>query len=397
MERSRTAHTPWSLIQQTEKYLKQQVGNDCHFIIRPQWSHNYGLIGEFVEVFRTIMGALDWITLQDWENNIDEIINEKIYCISFPRIERLNVLMHANWGHEVGHIIADQWITEHFDQLWTSKEHEIKTRIKQEVIQNSPPVEALFKETFIESIVADKTLKAMDTTRQGLTELICDTVGVHLFGPAALASACEFSAPFHLDENPLQRELYPPWRYRLRLMLKACSEDLVVKENSNKYPGDLIKTFFYWLKDIEHLVNLEDDKKSIERDIITREAYGLIERKWSEILNQALELLPPESSDPYRLFNHTREIEDLVIKLEKDIPPNEIGDWPNKSPAQYIDILNAAWIFKIKKLKDRNGWGSTNDLENLFRLVLKAIEASFVHSVFGGKLDKGACGEHANS
>lgn len=125
IERSRVPNTPWSMIQATEQFLKKQAGSSTDFIIRPQWSYNYSLTGDFVEVYRTNIQALTWIPTASWEALIGTLAQHKIYCIGFPRIERLNCLLHANWGHEIGHIVAKEWIDNNFDQLWQSQKTQI--------------------------------------------------------------------------------------------------------------------------------------------------------------------------------------------------------------------------------------------------------------------------------
>jgi len=126
VDRSRVANTPWSMIQYTEKFLERQTGASNEFIIRPQWAYNYSLIGEFVEVYRTEIVPLDWIPTATWKSSLCGLGDQKIYCLSFPRIERLNCLLHANWGHEIGHIFAKQWIDNNFAQMWSSEETQIK-------------------------------------------------------------------------------------------------------------------------------------------------------------------------------------------------------------------------------------------------------------------------------
>jgi hypothetical protein len=295
------------MIQATELFLKRQAGNDSHFIVRPQWAYNYSLLGDFVETYKTSTATLTWIPFQEWESLIGDIANEKIYCIAFPRIERLNVLLHANWGHEVGHIIADSWIKTKFNALWSGAKNRIKARIEKEVRQNPPPVAPLFKETIIQNIVADKMNATMEATRQGFKELICDAIGVHLLGPAALAAATEFSAAFSLDESPLSREMYPPWRYRLRLMAEACEEDLQEHKkegasNQTIYPSSVVKPFWIWLAKTKHVTAIMSDKASLDAEATTREAYKVIEKNWDKVQEEAIRLLPKESSKPYRLF-----------------------------------------------------------------------------------------------
>ena len=391
IERSRIANTPWSMIQGTEQFLKCQAGSLTEFIIRPQWSYNYNLMGEFIEVYRTSLQSLTWIPTADWETSIGELTHQKIYCISFPRVERLNCLLHANWGHEIGHIIAKEWIDNNFDQLWQSEETQIKGKIEAEINQNPPPGPPLFRKTLIQQLVAQGADIAMRAARQGLTELICDAIGVHLFGPSALAAAVEFSAPLAIDESPLTCDMYPPWRYRIRLMVQACEQDLeehTKKSNGAeiKYPGPTTKPFWDWLKETTYLIQNTADETSLNSDIRTREAYKVIQAKWQHVREQALQLLQGNAGEPYHLFKQARAIEQLVHKLEQDTPPNEIGQWPENSPASLENILNAAWVFKIRRIRQDPEWGATDDFEKLFCLVLKATEACFVHSTFGPKL-----------
>ena len=320
-------------------------------------------------------------------------MNQHIYCLGFPRIERLNALLHANLGHEVGHILAKKWVDSNFGQMWNSEETQIKERIEEEIRQRFPQVDPLFANMFIGEMVADRAKDAMQVAKDGLTELICDAIGIHLLGPAALAAACEFSAPLSIDESPLKCHMYPPWRYRIRLMAEMCEDDL--KEQTGqaacgktKYPGKVIEPFWDWLNEANFLTQNTADKAALNSDIRTREAYRLIEETWDTIRTQALEALPRTSAQPYRLFKRVQVIEELVRRLEQDTPPNEVGTWPDNLPASLEDILNAAWVFKLAKIRQKPDWISTDNFEKLYRLTLKAIEAAFVHNTFGQTLLK---------
>jgi len=400
VERSRTVNTPWSMIQATEHFLRQQVGANSRFIIRPQWAHNYSLTGEFVEAYRTEIASMAWIDPKAWEeSSAERPVDERVYCIAFPRVERLNALLHANWGHELGHIVAARWIHGRFGQLWNGEEPDMKARIRQTVEQGlgASMNQALFKDLIINQYVSEYTDSAMELARDGLTELICDAIGVHLLGPSALAACLEFSAGFSLDENPLRCDRYPPWRYRLRLMLEACqeNEDFLEEEATTSpkaavYPGETVAPFWEWLREAKRLVTQTPDLQMLHRDgmdnVSVREAYTLVENHWRRIRGEALDMLLGGAKRPYKLRERLTTIDDLVAKLENDIPPNEVDTWPDSSPAAFEDIINAAWVFKARKLAQDPEWGCPKDLERLYRLVLKAIEASFVHSVFGPRL-----------
>lgn len=192
IERSRMTQTPWSMVQAAEAFLKRHAGKKCEFIIRPQWAFNYGIVGEFVEVCREMIRLLPGISLADWEKGVGKIGSRKIYCLSFPRIQRLNCLSHVSWAHEVGHIIALRWLNKEFQNLWAEAKPKIREAIKEDVLTNFPPEESLLKDLYIGREVVNRLMCAEDVARQGLEELLCDAIGVHLLGPSVLAAAYEF-------------------------------------------------------------------------------------------------------------------------------------------------------------------------------------------------------------
>jgi len=392
-ERSKVTQTPWSMVQATEAFFKLQGGLKCQFAIRPQWAFNYGIVGEFVEVCRTNIKLLPWIPLAEWEQGVGKLTDMEIYCVSFPRTHRLNPLSHANWGHEIGHIVAGRWLAKKFQAIWSEEEPGIKTEIEKDVLANPPPVIDLWKDVAIKETIAAKITLTMEVTRQGIEELLCDAIGVHLMGPAALASACEFCARYDLDESPVMRGgHYPPWRYRLRLMAEACQEDLQEhppKAGSTKgYPGNMVTPYFKWLTQILNLVAKNADQEVLKKGVVTREAYKAIEKRWPVIKSEVIAQLPQLSSRPYRLHERIDIIEELVRKLSADLPPNEVGDWPSVSPASLEDILNAGWAFKLIRARTDAGWATTENYEKLFRLILKGIESSFVARTFGPRVTK---------
>ena len=120
----------------------------------------------------------------------------------------------------------------------------------------------------------------------------------------------------------------------------------------------------------------------MNKNVVTREVYQLIESNWKTWREQVLNLLQPDFSKPYKIRDRQAVLEDLVKKLMRDIPPNEIGIWPKTAPASLQDILNAGWAFKIKQVVTNPGWSTLSNHEKMFRLLLKAIESSHLHSFY---------------
>jgi hypothetical protein len=382
-ERSRIEQTPWSIVQATESLLQAHVGPECRFIIRPQWPYNYGLDGEFIASYHKRIETLSgWISISQWKKRISNSYNHRIYCISFPRVEKMNVLAHVNWGHEVGHILATNWLTNHFPRLWKARFRGVQKRVRKDILSQfvdgyKPPI------GWVTARVADVLNETMHLTQKAFKELISDSVGAHLFGPATLASLGEFSCHNKFDAGPLQSRGYPPWRYRLRLIVQAVMPSIKKAKTREWHPT--LRRYAAWLKHWEHLTTDKTDIKRINEDVRTREAYELVQEKWPNVWKQVLATLPKNVKAPYRLPDRHKHVGELIDRLKRDIPPNETGTWPDTQPASLADIWNAAWAFKIAKFTKSSAYDD-DYLATLFQLTLKAIEASYVHSTFGRRL-----------
>jgi hypothetical protein len=219
-------------------------------------------------------------------------------------------------------------------------------------------------------------------TRKALKELISDAVGVHLLGPAALASLCEFSCRFDMDAHPIECGGYPPWRYRLRKM----SEILLTGLNAVTTTGwhSALRNYLEWFQGWQKmLAESNDDRDAINNDVRSRKAYELLERKYESIRTEVLGQLPPSRQPPYNMATRYQEIGELIERIELGVPPNETGTWPNTTPAHMADIWNAAWSCKIYRFIEKKDAQFNEYLDMLFRLTLKAIESSYVHRTFG--------------
>lgn len=379
-ERSRIDQTPWSMVQATEQFLQAHVGSDCKFIIRPQWNYNYSIIGEFVGVYRSLINAQNsWLSVADWELKVGAIAQQRIYCLAFPRVERMNVLLHVNWGHEVGHILASEWIKAHFGTLWQQARPAIEAKIRTHISAN-----ATASGLQIAALVANFTKSIKDLAESGLKELISDAIGAHLFGPATLASLVEFSSRFVMDASPLHCNGYPPWRYRLRLAIECIVPD--IKDALKMSPPPILKMYGDWCEDWSKETIPTPDQTAIDSDIRTQEAYGLIKTNWQTIKNQVVSLLPQDRQQPYLISKRLDALGELANRISHNIPPNETGTWPTYTAASLADVWNASWAYKIYQFKNVSEPDYSESLETLFLLTLKAIEASFVRSTFASHL-----------
>jgi hypothetical protein len=384
VERSQTKHTPWSMVDSGESFLRAQIGSDARFIIRPQWAYNYKIVGEFASNYRRRLEALYWIPSADWQEDFAKPV--RVYCISFPRIERLNALLHTNWAHEVGHIVAQEWSTAHFGTFWAATVQPLMVaeykRIQARVPKDEKQLDMVpdnQESTFLQT--------AMSVTSRALSEMIADAVSVHLLGPAALAAAIEVAARYDIDMSPTQSSAYyPTWRYRLQLMGSYCKND--IETLARKAASE--PRYAHFLPFCTFLTEVMDSMKEevfAPYDSRASIPYAEIAKQWPRISPVALGSLLGFPASAYSLSTEMEHVSDLVGKLAERIPPNEYGTWPNTQPARLQDILNAAWVQKAALRAAKRTDAETLDV--LHRLVLKAIESSRVHDVYGPQLATG--------
>ena len=385
---------PWSMVESFEHFLKSVAGEDHHFMIRPRWSHNYSIAGDLTKFYRNLICSCSWIPDDTWDAAWTTDLlpegddpNHSVFSISFPRLERLNCLSHVTWGHEIGHILAAKWDLDNFTTLWADVQSGIRLAIEEGVSQNPPKqFQPKFKKTAINNMVSHQFERTMEILRQGLKELICDAVGLHLLGPALLAECCEYTAVCELDESPLKIGGYPPWRFRIRTMFEACKNQLVLPTDGDG-PAEsegALGPYLAWLREVEYLVAGTTDMLAMQNHVITREAYRVINERWNDIRGEAIAYLPNEFTKAYDITARAGELAQLVAKLRLDIPPNEIGQWPDTTPASLADILNAGWAHKIAMMK--TGGATQENYDKMSRLLLKGIEASFITKKYGPKL-----------
>jgi hypothetical protein len=378
VERARTADTPWSMIPAAQGFLRQVTGADASFVVRPQWSYNYQ-IGEFTRPLQKNMQALWWIPEEAYGDLF--ATNAAIYCLSFPRIERLNVTLHANWGHEIGHVIAREWIDQRFQAFWSPIETELRTDLYEragiDISAASPSQEKDLQR------VAEAVKERLHIAEKALVELIADAVGVYLLGPAAVLAASEYAARFDLDISPLQGRNYPPWRYRLRRMREQCDDD--VSEITRDLGGEAEFTqFVAFFEQLSAIVDEKDDVQVLSEYPQTDVPYKAINAAWPRIREEALDILRARVTQRYRLAERKEIVKQIAQKLESKIPPNELGAYGSSQPTRFEDLINGGWLHKLRM--PIRGTGELEDIDTLHRLLLKAIESAFVYSVYADRL-----------
>ena len=330
VERSRIEHTPWSMIQALERFVHESAGPDVDFVIRPRWSYMYGVEGDFVRYYRDRLFA-GWAS----EPAVLEAFAEserRLFVLSFPRSERTNALLHANFAHEMGHSVADQWRSAHFQEFWVPVEKALRVKLADQYKPQENQGQLFAKEQWL----AERTREAQRIADRALVELIADQVGYQLLGPASLFAAAEFASRESLDSPPGDAGHYPPWRYRLRMLHERLVADLESLNVDNDYGcSRLIKD---WAASLHSTVREAHDARILRSRTVYQSVYEAIAASWEEIRSRALSLV---IRPPYSFSVRAGVIGELVERLRGGLIPNETGVFPNTSPAGFDDILNA--------------------------------------------------------
>ena len=247
---------------------------------------------------------------------------------------------------------------------------------------------------------------ALEIRKKFIEETTSDLVSLHLFGFAAVLAIARFAETSHsLDEINQREPYYPPWRFRLRVLLQNLDylglneKDLI--ELKDSFSGDerykevlkkLIDGIVETIRHYRELVKVQFDLQKINGDPRYRIAFNVLPiSKSAEYWGQYkvaggkgdLELFLANherlSSKSHKLLDLIKISLPLCFRLYDRYPPNAFEDDPLKPvPANLAQILNAGWMYKLAFLKSLSNEISVEDYiedwNRLNRLLLYGIE-----------------------
>ncbi len=391
---------PWSIIKPLENLLSNMVP-DISFMLRPQWEYNYSIINSDIrEVYMNRISQLKKLYNIPFEYFKTEF-TKTFHIISFPYIEKSNVLLHAMIGHELGHLLINEneFVNEkEIDKLVYSVYPKIKTISKDQVdsvysTQTKEPPNIFVQTEYMRRFKFNIRFTA-SLIKRGLEELLSDIIGTLIFGPAMLFSIYEIAIQSNLDEIPSEdNNFYPPWRCRLRETLK-----IVQRKNSEFFPisEEIIK-----LKELETKVNNHFNRieklVEIPIDIDKINSKSQIHKIAYEQIMVSIQQLKISTKNFSKILKTNiikpgvlyKNIENLLERYENKLPPNAVEkSFDDKQTASIIEIVNTGWFYKISMEQNLLNVDSSVNQElfelrdALNRLTLKGIEYSFVESKY---------------
>lgn len=392
-----THKLPWSLINPMKGLVKQFLPN-IEILLQPQWEYNYSIdTASLYQYYYSVLSAYENMFPETKVAEVLSKLDEFFYVVSFPSIERNNVLLHSLLGHEIGHLFAKEYLNKEREKEFLKSVGGKVTKIVSERVKSD-------YENKLPLLVPDLTQKMIQqeierTTliwQRGVEELLSDIIGAFLFGPAILFSQFEFSLSDLTGLDCLPNEgnnYYPPWRMRLRYILETVKElgfFPIAKGKFNDETGAFAKASER-IEVIQKISADISDRKKIESIDILKIAYEEIEKD----VNNAKQFYAGKLGELIiSVKEYYKRLPHLVERLSYKIPPNALEkSVDDREPATIVEIINAAWFHKLSWAtsifdKDNNFNEEVIDQrDRMNRLTLKALEYSFTEKEFEGRTD----------
>ena len=379
LDHANTAQTPRGLTRFLER-IRDNLQKDSVLLVTPLAGYNYTIGDHFPTLDRLLRGRL--VPDEKWDSRCTQY-KKGLNVVRFPRIERDNVLLHAIFGHEFGHPIADTFLMK--DQTSPEYHSEI-TALNSKVNKEFESVLATESNSITRvKLHGEMCTYATEIRRRGLEELISDAVAAFLFGPSALFAAAELLVSDGLDQLPQPQEFYPSSRFRLRVMCKVLADtghlDAIRKMPVDEDLGAHSIAVKEYLARLEAMANSSEDVAERDKDPLVRIAYEWVDKSLEIALESAAEAV---STIAYQAKTMTEETPEALRRLSLGLPPSEVGIFPEVKAIDWRTTILAGWIHKIYLLArlDLNWIDRRDQIRNTQSLALKGIEDSFLRSEY---------------
>ena len=375
MESASTAQTPRALVLLLQDLITELYPNST-LIVVPQRDYNYS-----IKDIRPLLK--DTVENLFPPSEVDELLkpfSEPLNLISFPRIERDNILNHAIFGHELGHPIADEFLSleesccSSYQSALDHVTAEVRGLIQSRIAKKSSLDTLKLAKPYVESL--------LQIRRRGLEELISDCVSLLLFGPSALFAAYDILLGTQLDAEPDGPEYYPPPRYRLRVLKDLLDKESYTSALMHISPPKQLKALKpkleEFFRNLHELTDPTPDVVRLEQQPVTALAYGWLNKVLPQAIDFAKESVEKLIYSPKQMSD---DINVLIQRLALGIPSNEIGAYPNTTTVDWRSSIVAGWVYKIAGLSLPYTKGenfSVEHIDRLNRLTMRAVESGIL-------------------
>jgi hypothetical protein len=375
LDHAHTAQTPRAHVSVLREISKKLL-DGAEILVTPTIESNYR-IHDKISWLETL--AVQGLSESRQEKVLAKLPNA-LFRVWFPRVERENILNHALLGHEMGHPIADEF----FEDYEQGSEYQTRLKRAQEEVAKDKTIAAMFAacedDTERSQFKSEISERLADIHERALVEVVSDAVATFVFGPSALLSLLDFFIREALDALPSDDEYYPPNRYRWRSVLKLFKQEgylQALREVIRRDPEGIYKALNSALDFLEDATSKNTDLEVIRSDPYTRVAYAWLD----ETLRQAVPFARKRSME--LLYNREligREVSALVERLQANVPPSEMGVWPDVTPVDWRSALCASWVVALSHSLDpaQAEPDRRKSIQKVHNLALKAIDYIFL-------------------
>jgi hypothetical protein len=375
LESAVNAKLPWSLTKPLEDLLEKYLPGKT-ILLRPKWRHNYSVQPD--DLYNKYRDDLSDVVLPDRLDKLFLGFPSGFHIVSFPAIERKNALLHCDLAHELGHLVAVEFLSQEKTDYLIDFRPTIDELVEKEAAEGR--VDPLW----IPDRKAFWLRRASRIRQRALEELISDAFAIRAIGPAALFAMMAFAVASSWDLRPEESTgFYPPWRSRLRRMMVVLAQSDLLPEDhpSEGYPfsrtlNEDVRAYF---AAIQEITSDRSDETTVANDPLLRLAYKSVDSAMPTVetfLETRFGTVFLKSGGLYG------EVYKLVDRLVDGIPPNELYIDDKPAPASFEAIMNAGWLYRLSFLKTPFDEKTRPNRRELNRLLLKAAELAKVQSDF---------------
>ncbi|MBN1510022.1 MAG: hypothetical protein JW955_24465 [Sedimentisphaerales bacterium] len=393
-----TSKVPWSLVGPLQSITTRLLPGTA-LILRPKWRYNYAML--MSDIIATIKEPAKKVLSLEQINKCFGELKPPLHVISFPYIERRSVFLHAALGHEVGHLIAEEFIRDEKTPMPAYLALEIIKRI-----QDDKAVAPLFKSKEI----IRQLRECAEYRQRAIQELGSDLVAVNIMGFAALFALDSIVGMRNLDDVPSpENQRYPPARRRIRLMLEEVEQHLNGLVNWDQLealvPIDgkpVVEAYKKRIEELQAIAASADDAKALGADKTVEIAYRWVDqslndlrpfvRKRCEGVSEAQLAAPGVYKDGKAFARGSgfwlQACDLATSRLGSGLPPNTNDDTVTPSrPASFEAIMNAGWLHLLSSVPSRpESVASVPEFvkrrQRVERLTLRALELSDVQVMY---------------
>jgi len=371
------------------------LASEINVLVRPQWRYSLKYV-DILHQFESEADCVLWYALDRTReleaDGVRELVEalwkrssfqkagsvpKHIAVLSFPGLDRDDVLLYPLLAHELGHFL---------DFACEDNQSEATASI----LESTLPAP---REVFAVVLTADDYKRLADTAAICLRELTADLLAARMAGLGYYFAFNEYFKT--LDEWPGEgyinsRSGYPTFGLRLKLVW----EELTAAAGGTGAIETLLGRLQHWpLDGLPHLTGYLDTSGARAREVelpVEKSVEGTVEQKLEILANNTLSRSIPlirelarQIIPDSRVAKVPADLDQMVELLEARIPPFQAATRSARKAAGYSawsfhEFLTAGWIYQLSIGDEREGALEQKrraiEYRNTCFLLLKAIE-----------------------